>query len=79
MLYLLEIQLEKTSDGSIVVLERQNDIGSYDLGDTASQVDHSIPSLSLGGTNEVRNLQILNNEEHAIKTKTICIYLKKPK
>lgn len=61
--------IRKISDGNIVVLERENDVGSYDLGDTTSQVDHAIP-LSLGGTNEVRNLQILSNEEHAIKTKT---------
>lgn len=61
--------IRKISDGNIVVLERENDVGSYDLGDTTSQVDHAIP-LSLGGTNEVRNLQILTNEEHAIKTKT---------
>lgn len=54
--------------GNTVVLERQNALGGLDAGDTATQVDHKL-ALSLGGTNDSSNLQILSATDNAAKGK----------
>lgn len=52
--------------GGTVILERQNGLGSMDKGNQATEVDHIIP-LSLGGTNDKSNLQILTYGENMAK------------
>lgn len=52
--------------GDAVVLERKNSLGNLDNGDQSTQVDHKI-ALSLGGTNDKDNLQILPKNENAAK------------
>lgn len=53
-------------EGGAVILERQNGLSALDNGDKATQVDHKI-ALTLGGTNDKSNLQVLSNAENKIK------------
>jgi hypothetical protein len=54
--------------GNAVILERKQGLGGLDEGDKITQVDHIIP-LSLGGTNEQSNLQIITAQENMAKAK----------
>ena len=65
----------RKTEGGLVRMERQTNVGDYDLGDTETQIDHKL-ALVLGGMNEEKNLQILSNEEHAVKTQ-VDVYLDK--
>jgi len=53
-------------EGGAVILERQEGLSKLDKGDKSTQVDHKI-ALTLGGTNDESNLQVLSNEENKIK------------
>lgn len=53
-------------EGGAVILERKNALGTLDAGDKTTEVDHII-ALSLGGTNDKSNLQVLPKNENRIK------------
>lgn len=52
--------------GDAVILERKNYLNELD--DENTRIDHIIP-LSMGGTNDPKNLQVLTKEQHADKAK----------
>lgn len=54
--------------GDTLILERKEDLSELDKGDKATHVDHKVP-LSLGGSNDKKNLQILTKEENMQKAK----------
>ena len=53
-------------EGGAVILERKNALGTLDAGDKTTEVDHII-ALTLGGTNDKSNLQVLSKAENRIK------------
>ncbi len=59
--------------GDAVVLERAQSLGAIDKGDKTTQVDHVIP-LSLGGSNNQDNLQIISTQENQAKA-VVEVYL----
>lgn len=52
--------------GDAVVVERLKGLDTLDQGDQATQVDH-IVAVSLGGTNDESNLQIISKQENQAK------------
>jgi len=60
-----EEQLRKVT-GDAVILKRKDFLGLLDQGDKNTVIDHIIP-LSLGGTNDETNLQVLPTEDNQKK------------
>jgi len=61
--------------GDAIVLEREIGLSNLDNGDRATVVDHKIP-LTLGGTNDPTNLQLISPKENSAKAQ-VEVYLSK--